>query len=69
MNYSDFLERHRGKIIGVAIGLAFGWVAIAYGFWKAVFVLICVGAGYYAGKRVDEQVDLGRLWDRLFRER
>ncbi|MEW6769787.1 MAG: DUF2273 domain-containing protein [Bacillota bacterium] len=69
MNYLEFLERHRGKVIGVALGLAFGWFAIVYGFWKAVFVALCVGVGYYIGKRIDEQVDFSRLWDKFFREK
>uniref|UniRef100_A0A7C2J020 DUF2273 domain-containing protein n=1 Tax=Ammonifex degensii TaxID=42838 RepID=A0A7C2J020_9THEO len=69
MNYQEFFERHRGKVIGVALGLAFGWFAIVYGFWKAIFVALCVAVGYYVGKRIDERVDLGRFWDKLFREK
>lgn len=66
MNYQELFERHRGKIIGVTLGLAFGWFAIVYGFWKALFVAICVGTGYFVGKRIDERVDLGSFFDRLF---
>ncbi len=69
VNYLEFFEHHRGKVIGVALGLAFGWFSIAYGFWKALFVTVCVGFGYYVGKRVDERLDLGRLWDKLFKEK
>lgn len=69
MDYREFFEHHRGKIVGVALGLAFGWFAIVYGFWKAVFVAICVAVGYYVGKRVDERVDFAHLWERLFREK
>lgn len=69
MNYQEFFERHCGKIVGVALGLAFGWFAIAYGFWKAVFVTVCIAAGYFIGKRVDERVNFGRFWNKLFREK
>jgi len=69
VDYREFFEHHRGKIIGVALGLAFGWFAIVYGFWKAVFVTVCVGIGYYVGKRVDERIDFAHVWDRLFREK
>ena len=69
VNYQELFERHRGKVIGVALGLAFGWFAIVYGFWKAIFVALCVAVGYYVGKRIDERVDLGRFWDKLFREK
>jgi len=64
----EFLGRHRGKVIGVCIGLAFGWFAITYGFWKAIFVSICIGVGYFIGKRLDERINWTQFWDRLFRK-
>ncbi|MEW6447027.1 MAG: DUF2273 domain-containing protein [Bacillota bacterium] len=69
MNYQELFERHRGKIVGVVLGLVFGWFAIVYGFWKALFVGVCVAIGYFVGKRVDERLDFGRFWDKLFREK
>ncbi|MEW6573051.1 MAG: DUF2273 domain-containing protein [Bacillota bacterium] len=69
MNYQELFERHRGKIIGIVLGLAFGWFAIVYGFWKALFVAACVAAGYFIGKRIDERVKLGSFLDNLFREK
>lgn len=65
----EFLGNHRGKIIGITLGLVFGWFAISYGLLKAVFVAICIIAGYYAGKAVDERVDVREKLSRLFRER
>lgn len=67
-DWMDFFNRHKGKLLGICIGLAFGWFAITYGFWKAVFVALCIAAGYLVGKRLDERVDWARLWDRLFRK-
>ena len=73
MNYYDLIleiwDKHRGKIIGVFLGLIFGWFAITYGLLKAVFVSICVGLGFYAGKRLDEQVERPEFLSRMFKER
>ena len=65
----EFLDRHRGKVIGVVLGLTFGWFAISYGLLKAVFVALCIVAGYYTGKSVDDRVDVREKISRLFRER
>lgn len=65
----EFLDRHRGKVIGVVLGLTFGWFAISYGLLKAVFVAICIVVGYYTGKSVDDRVDVREKISRLFRER
>jgi uncharacterized membrane protein len=69
LDLQELWDRHRGKILGVFLGLAFGWFAITYGLLKAVFVALCVGAGYYLGKRLDEQWNLRELVRRFWRER
>lgn len=65
----ELLDRHKGKTIGIVLGLAFGWFAVTYSFFKAVFVVICIIAGYYVGKKLDEQMDFRDILDRLFRGR
>ncbi|MCL4441083.1 hypothetical protein P378_19265 [Desulforamulus profundi] len=65
----EILENHQGKAMGVILGLLFGWFAVSYGFFKAVFVAFCVTAGYFIGKGVDEHFDFRGAFDRLFRDR
>ncbi|MEG6615902.1 DUF2273 domain-containing protein [Peptococcaceae bacterium 1198_IL3148] len=65
----EILENHRGKTLGVLLGLIFGWFAISYGFFKAVFVSICIIVGYIIGKRVDEIGDVKKVFNRLFGQR
>ncbi|KUK83771.1 MAG: putative membrane protein [Pelotomaculum thermopropionicum] len=65
----EMLDSHLGKIIGVIIGLFFGWFAIKYGLFKALFVAVCAVAGYYIGKRLDENFDFKGLMENLFREK
>jgi uncharacterized membrane protein len=65
----EILDSHLGKIIGIILGLLFGWFAIKYGLFKALFVMVCAVAGYYIGKRLDENYDFKGLLENLFRER
>ncbi|TEB06662.1 hypothetical protein Psch_00194 [Pelotomaculum schinkii] len=67
--FQEILNKHLGKAVGVILGLIYGLLAIKYGFFKALFVLICAALGYYIGKRLDEKVDFRELFLRLFRER
>jgi len=64
----DFLSRHRGKVIGILIGLIFGWLVIKYGIIKTIFVAICVGVGYYIGKRLDEHLGIIDIFNNIFRK-
>jgi len=65
----EILEKHRGKAAGIILGLIFGWFAISYGLFKAIFVALCVVGGYILGKGVDENFDFRSAFYRLFRDR
>ena len=67
--FQEILDKHVGKVVGVLLGLVFGWFAIKYGLLKALFVAACTVAGYYIGKRLDEKVDFRELLASFFRER
>ena len=41
------LSAHMGKIFGAVLGLILGWIIIAYGILKGLFVVLCVAAGLY----------------------
>ncbi|HAG09917.1 MAG TPA: hypothetical protein DCK76_00595 [Desulfotomaculum sp.] len=64
----DFLSRHRGKATGIVIGLIFGWLVIKYGIIKSIFVAICMGIGYYVGKRLDENLGIRDIFYSIFRK-
>lgn len=63
----DLLMNHRGKVLGLVLGLAVGLLVIMFGFWRSVFIVICVLLGYFLGKRFDEEGNLRDWWDRFFR--
>ncbi len=58
-------ENHRGKIVGIVLGLIFGVCVVKYGFGRAIFVLICVLIGYYIGKKIDAKVNFRSALENL----
>jgi len=50
----DLVDNHRGKILGGLIGLVFALMIIRFGFFWSIFIGICVLAGYFIGKRMDD---------------
>jgi len=62
MDFREFVSQNKGKIGGIILGMASGWLIIKYGFWKALFVALCSGIGYYIGKRLDEQVNIKEIF-------
>ena len=63
--FLDLIQKNRGRAAGISLGLVFGWFAISYGILKAVFVSICILAGYYIGRQIDSRAD----WREIFRGR
>ncbi|MGE5398336.1 MAG: DUF2273 domain-containing protein [Chitinophagales bacterium] len=66
--FTYIMENHRGKAAGLILGLLAGILIISYGFWKAVFIVICVIAGFFFGKAIDDNTDFSSWWDN-FRHR
>lgn len=73
MNYLEYLLEwmvmHRGKIIGVLVGLSISLSVIFWGFLKTLFIVVCVVLGYLGGKQLDDQVDIKDRLLRLLGER
>lgn len=61
----DILVNHRGKAVGVILGLAFGLLTVFLGFWKALFIAICIAAGFFIGKRLDEDGEFKKKINRI----
>jgi len=65
----EIIQKNRGKAAGIILGLIFGWFAITYGILKAIFVSLCILAGYYIGKQVDRRADLREIFLGRFRDK
>lgn len=68
INWQEFLSANLGKILGILLGLVFGWLVIHYGFFKTFFIMLMVAIGYFLGKQLDEGDSLGSIFDRIFKK-
>lgn len=64
--FLDLINRRRGTAVGMISGLLAGLLIIVIGFWRAVFIAVCIAAGYFAGKRFDDEGSPSAFWKRLF---
>lgn len=58
------MEEHRGKTIGILLGLVASILFIAYGFWRTLFIILCIVLGYYIGKKFDQN----ERWDQWIQQ-
>jgi len=61
------MEEHRGKALGITLGLLASVLFVTLGFWKAVFVIFCILVGYTFGKKLDDNGDFDRWLKDLFK--
>jgi len=47
-------QEHRGKTVGVILGPVASILFVTFGFWRTIFIIICLSIGFWIGKRVDE---------------
>ncbi|HHW48577.1 MAG TPA: DUF2273 domain-containing protein [Clostridiaceae bacterium] len=63
---TQFYKSHRGGINGALTGLVIAVAILLFGFFRILFVAICVGIGYYVGKKLSEDKDyIKNLLDRI----
>ncbi len=53
----------RWRVICATAGLLVGILFLLLGFFRAVFLLLCIGLGFYIGNKMDEGEDLVDLLD------
>lgn len=66
---TEMLQHHRGKTIGILLGLVFGLLVITIGLLQTVFVVLCIYVGYIVGKRVDDNESIKDVMEHLFKDR
>lgn len=52
--FKSLLEKHPGKVSGSLVGLLLGILIVTLGFFKTLFIVLCLSVGYVAGIRADE---------------
>lgn len=63
------VQEHRGKAIGIILGLAAGIIFITFGFWRSIFIIFCIVLGYFIGKRLDENKSFDSWIKQMFKEK
>lgn len=63
------LNEHRGKTIGIFLGLVASILFISYGFWRTIFIVFCIMTGYLVGKKLDENANIDEWVKNLFKPR
>lgn len=53
----EIVIQNKGKVMGSVVGLLFSVFYLSYGFIRATFIIICIGIGYFIGKRLDDDKD------------
>ena len=51
----ELYRNNKGKVNGTIIGLLFAVFVLLIGFFKTLFLVICVLLGYYIGKKIDNK--------------
>jgi uncharacterized membrane protein len=62
-------EQHRGKAIGIIMGLLASILFINYGFWRTIFIIICIAVGFFIGKELDEKKNFDEWLKRMFKDK
>ncbi|NLB89288.1 MAG: DUF2273 domain-containing protein [Syntrophomonadaceae bacterium] len=65
----SLIGEHRGKTIGVLLGLLASILFITYGFFKTLFIIICIGLGYFIGKRLDDNKNFEDWLRKIFKDK
>jgi len=62
-------EQHRGKAIGIVLGLLASILFISYGFWRTIFIIVCIALGFFIGKEIDENKNFDQWLKQIFKEK
>ena len=61
--WNELWEFHRGKVIGVAAGIFFGFIYLFFGFWDMLIFGFIVLVGFYIGNKLDRKESFVMLED------
>jgi uncharacterized membrane protein len=61
----NIFENNRAKCIGVLLGFLFAISSLFIGFFKTIFIVICIFLGYYIGKKIDNKESIIEVIERI----
>ena len=63
------IKNHKGKAVGILLGLLFGTLVLHIGFWYSIFLFVCAGVGLYLGIMHDRGERLAAFFDKIMTKR
>lgn len=60
-----YFKKNKGKSIGVLCGLLFGVIVLIIGFFKSLFLAVCIGLGFWIGNLHDKQENFLAYLDKI----
>jgi len=61
MELLNLLDDYKGRVVGLLLGFIIALLIINFGIILSIFIIICVGIGYYLGMRYDNKQDFKDL--------
>ncbi|HZK33847.1 MAG TPA: DUF2273 domain-containing protein [Bacillota bacterium] len=61
----SYFTKNKGKSVGVVCGLLFGIIVLIIGFFKSLFIGICIGLGFWIGNLHDKQESFLAFLDKI----
>lgn len=65
----ELFTYHKGKTMGILLGLLFSILVITIGLLETIFIGVCIYIGFVVGKRLDENETFYDLINKVFREK
>lgn len=65
----ELMIHHKGKTIGIVLGLLFSILVITIGLLQTVFIAVSIYIGFIIGKRLDDNESFNDLIQKLFRDK
>jgi uncharacterized membrane protein len=63
--FFEFIKTHRGQIIGIGLGMLVGVLILTIGFFRTLFLAICVGIGAFFGTKNKFRSKLFEILDKI----
>jgi uncharacterized membrane protein len=61
----NVFQNNRAKCIGVLLGFLFAVSSLVIGFFRTMFIVICIILGYYIGKKIDNKESIIEVIQRI----
>ncbi len=65
----SFIKNHKGKALGIVLGILFGALVVHIGFWYSIFLSVCAVIGLYVGSMHDRGERLAAFFDKIMIKR